>query len=62
MNFTWLLTIASVLLTSLVGFVGALTLSLNQATLKRAVFYLVSFSTGALFGDAFIHLLPEAEM
>jgi zinc and cadmium transporter len=42
------------------GFAGALTLPFKRDALNKMVFFLVSFATGALFGDAFIHLLPEA--
>ncbi len=56
----WLYTMIAVFIVSLIGFAGALTLPFNDATLRKIVFFLVSFSTGALFGDAFIHLLPEA--
>ncbi|HVN67736.1 MAG TPA: ZIP family metal transporter, partial [Candidatus Sulfotelmatobacter sp.] len=45
---------------SLMGFAGAITLPLKSENLKKIVLFLVSFSAGALFGDAFIHLLPEA--
>jgi len=60
MNVTWILTLISVFIVSLMGFAGALTLPFAKETLKKIVFFLVSFATGALFGDAFIHLLPEA--
>jgi len=33
---------------------------LKEEHLKRILLYLVSFSAGGLFGDAFIHLIPEA--
>ena len=51
--------ILSVLIVSLISFIGILTISLNPKTLKKCLIYLVSFSAGALLGDAFIHLLPE---
>jgi len=50
----------SVLVVSLMGFAGVLTLPLKDAALKKVVLFLVSFAAGALFGDAFIHLLPQA--
>jgi len=37
-----------------------LTFSLKEEDLKKILLYLVSFSAGGLFGDAFIHLIPEA--
>src|SRR3989338_3600079 len=55
----WIYSLASVLIVSLVSFVGVLTLSIKTEKLKKILLYLVSFSAGALFGDAFIHLLPE---
>ena len=45
---------------SSVSLVGVLTLWLTDKTLKRTLLYLVGFSVGGLFGDAFIHLVPEA--
>jgi len=55
----WIYTLASVFLVSLLSFVGVLTLSLKADHLKKVLIYLVSFSAGGLFGDAFIHLLPQ---
>jgi zinc and cadmium transporter len=52
--------IASVTLISLFSLVGVFTISLSDKRLKSIVFVLVSLSVGALFGDAFIHLIPEA--
>ena len=60
MNTTWLFTLLAVFTVSLMGFAGALTLPFKEKTLRKLVFLLVSFSTGALLGDAFIHLLPQA--
>jgi len=56
----WLYSIVSVLIISATSFAGVLTLALNQKNQKRIVLYLVSFAVGGLFGDAFIHILPEA--
>jgi zinc and cadmium transporter len=36
-----------------------LALSVNLKQLKKIVLYMVSFSAGGLFGDAFLHLLPK---
>lgn len=47
--------LASVLVVSAVSLVGILTVPAKSKNL----IYLVSFSAGALFGDSFIHLLPE---
>ncbi len=53
-------TIASVIVVSLISLVGLTAISIREDKLKKILIYLVSFSTGALLGDAFIHLLPEA--
>lgn len=53
------LSIISVLIVSLVSFVGVLTLSIKDVTLKKVLLYFVGFSAGALLGDVFIHMLPE---
>jgi zinc and cadmium transporter len=49
----------SVFLVSLISLVGITTLSIGAEKLKKFLIYMVSFSAGALLGDAFIHLLPE---
>jgi len=50
----------SVLLVSLVSLVGVFTLSLREEILKKYIFIFISLAVGALLGDAFIHLIPEA--
>ena len=55
-----LYTFASLVIVSLISLVGILTLSLNPERLKKMLLYMVSFAVGGLFGDAFLHLLPEA--
>ncbi|MBI4177678.1 MAG: ZIP family metal transporter [Candidatus Aenigmarchaeota archaeon] len=47
--------LASVLVVSLISLVGILAIPAKS----KHLIYLVSFSAGALFGDSFIHLLPE---
>jgi len=56
----WLYALGSVLAVSLVSLIGALTFLLGREKLDKTLLYLVSFSAGGLFGDAFIHLIPEA--
>lgn len=55
----WIYTLVSVLIVSSISFLGLLTISINTEKLKKILLYLVSFSAGALFGDVFVHLLPE---
>jgi zinc and cadmium transporter len=57
---TWSYAIASVLLVSVVSFIGVFTISVKEEKLARILLYLVAFSAGGLLGGAFIHLLPEA--
>lgn len=54
-----ILSLLSVVLVSAVSFVGVLALVLKDVTIRKFLLYFVAFSAGALFGDAFIHLLPE---
>ena len=56
--FTYILT--SVILVSLVSFVGVLFIALKEKTLNKLLNFLVSFACGALLGGAFLHLLPES--
>lgn len=51
---------ASVALVSLISLVGVFALSANEKRLRDSVFILVSLAVGALLGDAFIHIIPEA--
>lgn len=50
----------AVLIVSLISLAGLITLGMNTAFLKKALPFLVSLAVGALFGDAFIHLIPYA--
>ena len=52
--------IISVFLVSFVSLVGVALLAIKAKKLKKILLYLVSLSVGALLGDVFIHLLPEA--
>ncbi|PIN85190.1 MAG: ZIP family metal transporter [Candidatus Diapherotrites archaeon CG11_big_fil_rev_8_21_14_0_20_37_9] len=57
---TWVYAIASVIGVSLISLIGIFTISINEEKLHKYIHYAVSLSAGALFGDAFLHLLPEA--
>lgn len=54
------LSLLSVVLVSLVSLVGLATLPLGRERMRSVTAVLVSFAVGALLGDAFIHLIPEA--
>lgn len=56
----WIYSLASVGIVSLISLIGLFTIGVKSDALKKILFFLVSFSAGALLGDAFIHLLPEA--
>lgn len=49
-----------VIVVSFISLVGVFTLSIKEEILKKYIFLLVSLAVGALLGDAFIHLIPEA--
>jgi zinc and cadmium transporter len=55
----WLYSLASVFVVSLISLIGIFTIAVNEARLKRILIFLVSFAVGALFGDVFIHILPD---
>ncbi len=57
---SWIFSLVSVGIVSLVSLAGLVTLSLNEARTRRLAAFLVSFAVGALLGDAFIHLIPQA--
>lgn len=52
--------LTSVILISLVSLVGVFSLSLKEEVLKKYINFFISLAIGALLGDAFIHIIPEA--
>ncbi len=56
----WIYSILSVLLVSFISLIGAVMLLFRKINIKNILLFLVSFAAGALLGDVFIHLLPEA--
>lgn len=56
----WVYATVSVILVSLISLIGILTISLKEDKLKNVIYILVSLAAGGLFGDALIHLIPEA--
>lgn len=51
--------LASVIIVSLISLIGVLGLAINEGKLKKILLWLVSLSVGALFGDVFLHIIPE---
>lgn len=60
MQITYIYAFVSVIIVSLVSLVGVFTLSLREELLRKYIFIFISLAVGALLGDAFIHLIPEA--
>ena len=56
---TWFYALTSVFFVSLLSLVGMFFISMSEARLKQMIFVMVSIAVGSLFGDAFIHLLPQ---
>ena len=50
----------SVMVVSLVSLVGVFSLSIGEDLLKKYINFFISLAIGALLGDAFIHIIPEA--
>lgn len=55
----WIYTLLSVIIVSLISFVGVVFLAVKKEKLERILLYLVSFAVGSLFGDVFIHIIPH---
>jgi len=59
MSTIYLYTLSSVIIVSLLSFVGVLSLAISLEKLKKLTMLLVSLSAGTLLGGAILHLLPE---
>lgn len=57
---TYIYAFLSVIIVSLVSLIGVFTLALKEKFLKKYIFIFISLAVGALLGDAFIHIIPEA--
>jgi zinc and cadmium transporter len=55
----WLYALISVFIVSFISLIGVLTIGIQIAKVRSFLILLVSLSAGALFGDVFLHLLPE---
>jgi zinc and cadmium transporter len=59
MSSIWIYSTISVGVISVISLIGIFLLSIAMDKLRKVLFLILSFSAGALIGDAFIHLLPE---
>jgi len=55
-----LYSLISVIIVSLISLLGFLFFKFKTKTLSKITHFLISFAVGSLFGDAFIHLIPES--
>lgn len=60
MSSEWAYTLVSVFVVSLISLVGIAAISLSERRVGQMIFVSVSLAAGAMFGDAFIHILPES--
>ncbi len=60
MTTIYLYTFSSLIIVSLISLLGVFALSLKEEILKKYIFIFMSVAVGALLGDSFIHLIPEA--
>lgn len=60
MTINYLYAFISVIIVSLVSLVGVFSLSFKDEVLKKYINFFISLAIGALLGDAFIHIIPEA--
>ena len=56
---TTVIILGSVLAVSLISFVGIGLFAFSESLIRRAMLGFVSFSTGVLLGDVFLHIIPE---
>jgi zinc and cadmium transporter len=55
----WLWSLSGVFIASITSMIGVIILYFGFKGISRSVFFLISLAVGAMFGDAFIHLIPE---
>ena len=55
----WICVLLSSFFISLIALIGIVLFPVKREKLGKVLIYFISFSTGALFGGAFFHLLPE---
>jgi zinc and cadmium transporter len=60
MGMTWIYALISVVIVSAISLIAIFFLALEETKIRKLLLFMVSFAAGGLFGDAFIHLLPES--
>ena len=60
MTTIYLYSFVSVIIVSLISFIGVFAISLKEELMRKYIFIFISIAVGALLGDALIHLIPEA--
>jgi zinc and cadmium transporter len=60
MAINYLYAFVGVVAVSVISLVGVFSLSLKEEILKKYINFFISLAIGALLGDAFIHIIPEA--
>lgn len=55
----FILSILSVIGVSLLSLIGVSLFLVRESLIRKLLLYIISFSTGSLFGDVFFHILPE---
>ncbi len=54
-----ILSFGSVIICSLLSLFGMYLFSIKKGMIERMMLYIISFSTGAMLGDVFLHMMPE---
>ncbi|MEK7113552.1 MAG: ZIP family metal transporter [Patescibacteria group bacterium] len=57
---TYFYAFLSVIVVSLVSLIGVFSISLKEEVIRKYIGLFIGLAVGALLGDAFIHLIPEA--
>lgn len=57
---TYVYSLLGVIVVSLVSLIGVFSLSFKEEIVRKYISIFISLAVGALLGDAFIHLIPEA--
>lgn len=56
----YLYALISTVIVSLVSLIGIASLSIKEEAIRKYIFLFISLAVGALLGDVFLHLIPEA--